>query len=148
ERGYFRDLGLDVTLEPSKRSADAITRTASQTYDMGVGDISTVVEFASHRPEIAPKALFILHNRSTQAVITLKSSGIAKLVDLQGRILGQGPADAPSRVFPAVANLAGLDMKRIELRQFSPQLRDTILVTKQVDAVTGFDSTVLFNLKA
>ena len=39
-------------------------------------------------------------------------------------------------------------MRRIELRQFSPQLRDTMLITKQVDAVTGFDSTVLFNLKA
>jgi NitT/TauT family transport system substrate-binding protein len=148
ERGYFRELGLDVSLEPSKGSADAITRTASQTYDMGVGDISTLVEFASRRPEIAPKALFILHNRSPQAVIALKSSGIAKLADLHGRILGQGPADAPSRMFPAVANLAGLDLKRIELRQFSPQLRDTMLITRQVDAVTGFDSTVLFNLKA
>jgi NitT/TauT family transport system substrate-binding protein len=148
ERGYFRELGLDVTIEPSKGSADAITRTASQAADIGVGDISTLVEFASRRPEIAPKALFILHNRSPQAVIALKASGIGKLSDLHGRVLGQGPADAPSRMFPAVANLAGLDMSRIELRQFSPQLRDTMLVTKQVDAVTGFDSTVLFNIKA
>jgi NitT/TauT family transport system substrate-binding protein len=137
-----------VTVEPSKGSADAITRTASQAADIGIGDISTLVEFASRRPEIAPKALFILHNRSPQAVISLKSSGISKLTDLHGRILGQGPADAPSRMFPAVANIAGLDMSRIEVRQFSPQLRDTMLVTKQVDAVTGFDSTVLFNLKA
>src|ERR1700716_1379159 len=148
ERGYFRELGLDVSIEPSKGSADAITRTASQASDIGIGDISTLVEFASRRPEIAPTAVFILHNRSPQAVIALKSSGIAKLADLQGRILGQGPADAPSRMFPAVANIAGIDMSKIEIRQFSPQLRDTMLLTKQVDAVTGFDSTVLFNLKA
>ena len=81
-------------------------------------------------------------------MISLKSSGIAKLTDLPGRVLGQGPADAPSRMFPAVANLAGLDIGRIDIRQLSPQLRDTMLLTKQVDAVTGFDSTVLFNLKA
>ncbi len=148
ERGYFRELGLDMSIEPSKGSADAITRTASQAADLGVGDISTLVEFASRRPEIAPKALFLLHNRSPQAVISLKASGIGKLADLHGRILGQGPADAPSRMFPALANIAGLDLGRIELRQFSPQLRDTMLITKQVDAVTGFDSTVLFNLKA
>jgi NitT/TauT family transport system substrate-binding protein len=148
ERGYFRELGLDVSIEPSKGSADAITRTASQSSDIGVGDISTLVEFASRRPEIAPKAVFILHNRSPQAVISLRSSGIAKLSDLHGRILGQGPADAPSRMFPAVASIAGLDLKRIEVKQFSPQLRDTMLITRQVDAVTGFDSTVLFNLKA
>jgi NitT/TauT family transport system substrate-binding protein len=148
ERGYFRELGLDVSIEPSKGSADAITRAASQSSDIGIGDISTLVEFASRRPEIAPKAVFILHNRSPQAVIALKSSAIAKLGDLQGRILGQGPADAASRMFPAVANIAGLDLSRIEIRQFSPQLRDTMLLTRQVDAVTGFDSTVLFNLKA
>jgi NitT/TauT family transport system substrate-binding protein len=148
ERGYFRELGLDVSLEPSKGSADAITRTASQASDMGVGDISTLVEFASRRPEIAPKAVFILHNRSPQAVISLKGSAIARLTDLHGRILGQGPADAASRMFPALANIAGLDMSRIEIRQFSPQLRDTMLLTKQVDAVTGFDSTVVLNLKA
>ena len=28
ERGYFRDVGLDVSIEPSKGSPDAITRTA------------------------------------------------------------------------------------------------------------------------
>jgi NitT/TauT family transport system substrate-binding protein len=148
ERGYFRDVGLDVSIEPSKGSADAITRTASQASDIGVGDISTLVEFASRRPEIAPRAVFILHNRSPQAVISLRSSGIAKLTDLHGRTLGQGPADAPSRMFPAVAYLAGVDTAKIEIRQFSPQLRDTMLISKQVDAVTGFDSTVLFNLKA
>ena len=148
EQGYFRAAGLDVVIEPSKGSADAITRTASQASDMGVGDISTLVEFASRRPEIAPKAVFILHNRSPQAVIALKSSGIVKLADLHGRVLGQGPADAPSRMFPALAKIAGLDLSRIEIRQFSPQLRDTMLLTQQVDAVTGFDSTVVLNLKA
>ena len=43
ERGYFRELGLDVTIEPSKGSADAITRTASQASDIGIGDISRLV---------------------------------------------------------------------------------------------------------
>src|ERR1700736_1851109 len=148
ERGYSWKLGLDETIEPSKGSADAITRTASQASDIGIGDISTLVEFASGRPEIAPKAVFILHNRSPQAVITIKASGIARLADLHGRILGQTQTDAASRMFPALASIAGLDLSRIELRQFSPQLRDTMLLTKQVDAVTGFDSTVVLNLKA
>src|SRR5262249_62267463 len=74
ERGYFRELGLDVTIQPSRGSADAITRAASQAADIGIGDISTLVEFASRRPEIAPKAVFILHNRSSQAVVPFKAS--------------------------------------------------------------------------
>ena len=100
ERGYFRELGLDMSIEPSKGSADAITRTASQASDLGVGDISTLVEFASRRPEIAPKALFLLHNRSPQAVISLKSSGITKLSDLHGRIRDKVPPMRPRACFP------------------------------------------------
>src|SRR5260221_4573209 len=47
ERGYFRELGLDVTIEPSKGSADAITRTASQASHIGVGDISNLTQIPS-----------------------------------------------------------------------------------------------------
>src|SRR5258708_5107888 len=59
------------------------------------------------------------------------------------------PASAlsPSKV-SVVLNLAGLATSSLEMREVNPQLRDAMLVTKQVDAVTGFDSTVLFNLKA
>ena len=84
--------------------------------------------------------MFILHNRSPQAVISLRSSGIAKLTKPAGRILGQGPADAPSRMFPAVANLAGVDTAKIEIRQFSPQLRDTMLISKQLQPAVRFPS--------
>src|SRR5262249_32020686 len=54
----------------------------------------------------------------------------------------------PHACFPPFAHLAGLHLGRIQVRRVSPQRRDTMLLTKQVDAVTGFDSTVLFNLKA
>src|SRR5260221_4179993 len=110
ERGYFRELGLDVTIEPSKGSADAITRTASQASDIGIGDISTLVEFASRRPEIAPKAVFILHNRSPQAAIPLKSSGVAKLTQMHARSLGRGLADARSPIVAALAQSARVEL--------------------------------------
>jgi NitT/TauT family transport system substrate-binding protein len=148
DRGYYRDAGLDVSLDFSNGSADAITRTASGLYDLGVGDISTLVEFAVKNPDTAPRAVFLLYNKSPSAIIALKASGIAKPTDLYGRTLGQGAADAPSRMFPALAHLAGVDVNRIEKKQITPRLRDSMLLTRQVDAVTGFDQTVWFNLKA
>jgi ABC-type nitrate/sulfonate/bicarbonate transport system substrate-binding protein len=53
ERGYFRELGLDVRLEPSKGSADAITRTASQASDIGSG--SAISPRWSNSPRAAPR---------------------------------------------------------------------------------------------
>jgi NitT/TauT family transport system substrate-binding protein len=148
EKGYYKDLGLEVEIEPSKGSGDAISRAAAGSADIAIGDVATLIEFTARRPEQAPKAVFLLYNRSPQALITFKSSGITKVSDLAGRVLGQGAADASARMFPALAKNVGLDMSKIDVKQFSPQIRDTMLVTKQVDAIIGFDSTVLFNLKA
>lgn len=146
-KGYYRDAGLDVTLDHSNGSADAIARAAGGLYDVAVGDIATLTEFTLKNPDTAPRAVFLLYNRSPQAVISLKKSGIAKPADLAGRVLGVGAADAPSRMFPAFANLAGVDVSKIERRQIAPRVRESMLMGGQVDAVTGFDSTVFFNLK-
>ena len=50
ERGYFRELGLDVAIEPSKGSADAITRTASQATSA-----SATFRRWSNSPRVAPR---------------------------------------------------------------------------------------------
>jgi NitT/TauT family transport system substrate-binding protein len=148
DRGYYRDLGLDVSFDFSNGSGDAITRTASGLYDIGVGDIATLVEFAAKNPATAPRAVFLLYNKSAAAIVALKASGIAKPADLAGHVLGQGASDGASRMFPALARLAGVDIDRVDRKQITPRLRDSMLATHQVDAVTGFDHTVWFNLKA
>lgn len=146
-KGYYREAGLDLTLDHSSGSADAISRAASGLYDIAVGDIATLTEFTVKNPDTAPRAVFLLYNRSPQAIIALKKSGIARPADLQGRVLGIGAADAPSRMFPAFASLTKLDLDKIERRQINPRVRDSMLMGGQVDAVTGFDTTVFFNLK-
>src|SRR5205807_4583795 len=60
ERGYFRELGLAVTIEPSKGSADAITRTASQASDIGGGEISTRAARHPRRPARGQPPLSLL----------------------------------------------------------------------------------------
>lgn len=147
-KGYYREAGLDLTLDHSSGSADAISRAASGLYDMAVGDIATLTEFTLKNPDTAPRAVFLLYNRSPQAIISLKKTGIAKPTDLQGRVLGVGAADAPSRMFPAFASLTKLDLDKIERRQINPRVRDSMLMSGQVDAITGFDTTVFFNLKS
>jgi NitT/TauT family transport system substrate-binding protein len=147
-RGYYRDAGLDVSFDFSNGSADAITRVAGGLYEIGVGDIATLIEFAAKNHDTAPRAVFLLYNKSPAVIVAMKSSGIEKPTDLYDHVLGQGTSDGASRMFPALAKLAGVDLARVERKQITPRLRDTMLFTHQVDAVTGFDHTVWFNLKA
>jgi len=147
ERGYFKEQGLDVTIDPSSGSGDAVTRVASGTYQMASADFSTLVEFAARQPAVTPKAVFVMYERAPQAIISLSGAGIKKPADLVGKTVGGGNADGPARLFPALMRIADVDPSRITYKQISPQLRDSMLLTGQVDAVLGNDYTSWFNLK-
>ena len=147
-RGYFREAGLEVQIDPSNGSGDAITRVASGAYGFGVGDLSTLTEFASRQPGNAPRAVMVLQNRSPQAVVSLRSAGIAAPRDLEGKVIGNGVSDGSSRMFPAFLRINGVDEAKVMRRQVTAQLRDQMLLTRQVAGVTGFDYTTFFNIKA
>jgi NitT/TauT family transport system substrate-binding protein len=147
ERGYFKDAGLDVTIDPSSGSGESVTRVASGVYQMGSADFATLVEFASRQPAVTPKVVAIIYDKGPQAVITLASSDIKTPADLAGKSVGGGATDGPARMFPAFMNSAGLPKDSVKWRQVSPQIRDSMLMTKQIDAVVGNDYTSLFNLK-
>jgi NitT/TauT family transport system substrate-binding protein len=148
ERGYFREAGLDVTIDPSTGSGESVTRVASGVYQMGSADFATLVEFASRQPAVTPKAVAMIYDKGPQAVITLASSDIKTPADLAGKSVGGGATDGPARMFPAFMNAAGVPKDSVKWRQVSPQIRDSMLLTKQIDAVVGNDYTSLFNLKA
>jgi NitT/TauT family transport system substrate-binding protein len=147
ERGYFKDAGLDVTIDPSTGSGESVTRVASGVYQMGSADFATLVEFASRQPAVTPKAVAVIYDKGPQAVITLASSDIKTPADLAGKSVGGGATDGPARMFPAFMNAAGVPKDSVKWRQVSPQIRDSMLMTKQIDAVVGNDYTSLFNLK-
>jgi NitT/TauT family transport system substrate-binding protein len=148
DKGYFKDAGLDVTIDPSSGSGESVTRVASGVYQIGLADFSTLVEFASKHADQTPKAVLIYYRHSPQSIISWKSAGINKPADLVGRTIGTGVTDGPSRMLPALLRVAGVDISKVELKQMTPAIRDSMLMTKRVDAVVGNDYTTWFNMKA
>src|SRR5215213_3453814 len=45
DKGYFKAEGLDVTIDTAAGSLEPINRVASGTYDMGFGDINSLIKF-------------------------------------------------------------------------------------------------------
>src|SRR5689334_3917755 len=50
DKGYYKAEGLDVTVDPAAGSLEPITRVASGAYDMGFGDINSLIKFRDGRP--------------------------------------------------------------------------------------------------
>jgi NitT/TauT family transport system substrate-binding protein len=148
ERGYYKEAGLDVTLDTSGGTVDVLTRLATNAYDLGFADIGAVIEFAARNPGQAPISTLVMYDRSPLAVVSLKKSGISKPADLMGKKLGAPVFDAGRKSFPIFAKANGIDLAKINWTAMDPPLRETMLVRGDIDAITGFYFTSLLNLNA
>jgi NitT/TauT family transport system substrate-binding protein len=145
-KGYFAEAGIEATLDPSRGAGDSIQRVASETYDFGFSDFTVLVQFAARNPDNAPIAVSALYTRSPISIISLAKSGIARPKDLEGKKLGAPATDAGFLLLPAFVQTTGIDRSKIQIETIDLSLREAALAQGRVDAVTGFDSTTLFNL--
>lgn len=147
ERGYFAAEGLDVTIDRGEGSGAVPPRVASGAYDIGFGDINPMIRFVAEKG-VPLQAVAVLYDASPLAVMALKKSGIAGPKDLAGKRLAAPETDSGRQLFPAFAKAAGIDPAAVTWQTVSPQLRETMLVQGQVDAISGFLTTGLLTLKA
>ena len=95
--GYFKEEGLNVTLEPGKGSVQAIPRVASGEFDMGSADINSLIKYRDANPDMNLKGVFVIYNSPPFAVIGRPSQGVVGPADLEGKVLGAPAADGTSR---------------------------------------------------
>lgn len=145
-RGLFKSAGLDVQMDRGYGSGDTIVKVAAGAYDIGFADINAAVKFNALNPDKRVIGVCQGFDRSLSAVITLAKSGIKVPTDLPGHTMGGPEADATRLMFPAFARANKFDAAKVTWRNIAPNLRETILVQGQVDAISGFSSTSLFNL--
>jgi NitT/TauT family transport system substrate-binding protein len=147
-KGYFKDAGLDVTVDSGNGSGGAVTRVASGTYDMGFADLAALMEFHANNPDAPnkPVAVMMVYNNTPASVMALKKSGIKTPADLAGKKLGAPVFDAGRRAFPIFAKVNSIE--NVTWTAMDPPLRETMLVRGDVDAITGFTFTSLLNIEA
>ncbi len=147
-RGHYRREGLDVRLDRGYGSGDTIVKIAAGAYDIGFADINAAVKFNAANPDKRVIAVYQAFDQTLAAVIALARSGIRTPADLAGKTLGATAADASRLLFPVFAQANGIDLSGIAWKSVAPNLRETILVQGQVDAITGFMTTSIFNVIA
>ena len=147
-KGYFKEAGLDVTVDAGNGSGGTITRVASGTYDLGFADMAALMEFHANNPDAPnkPVAIMVVYNNTPAAAFALKKSGIKTPADLTGKKLGAPVFDSGRKSWPifAKANKVGA----VTWTAMDPPLRETMLVRGDVDVITGFSFTSLLNLEA
>ncbi|WP_342129495.1 ABC transporter substrate-binding protein [Hydrogenophaga sp. OTU3427] len=144
-KGYYRDEGLDVSIDVGAGSVASITRIASGVYQMGLGDISSLVEFhaqTSGTPLV--QAVYQYYNRAPFVIIGRKDRGVTgDFASLKGKRVAAAAVEATRRAWPMVARKLRVADDHFAWTTTDFSARDNVMVRGDVDAATYFhDSAV------
>jgi NitT/TauT family transport system substrate-binding protein len=147
DKGYYKAEGVNVTIDSAAGSLEPITRVASGTYDMGFGDINSLIRFRDANPGTPIKAVFMVYNRPPFSIVGRKSRGITKPKDLEGKKLGAPVGDGAYAQWPIFVQANGIDASKVMIENVSFPVREPMLAAGQLDAITGFSFSSFINLK-
>lgn len=149
EKGYFKAEGLDVTIDTGNGSREAIPRVASGTYDVGFGDVNSLIRFRDENPTVDLKAVMMVYDRPPFAIVGRKSRGITSDVkSLEGKKFGAPAADAAFAQWPIFKTVNKLDDSKMRMENVGFPVREPMLASGEVDAVFGFANSSYINLKS
>jgi NitT/TauT family transport system substrate-binding protein len=144
--GAFSAGGLDVTIDRGTGSQKTIEQVATGTYDLGYGDINSMIEYNVKHPGQPLIAVAMVLNTPPFALLSLKKYGVKEPKDLAGLAIGAPAGDAPRRLWPIFAKNAGVPPDSVTWTNMAPPLREPALVKGDVKAISGFFFTGFLNL--
>jgi NitT/TauT family transport system substrate-binding protein len=135
DRGYYKDEGIDLTINEGRGSVSTSQGIAAASDDFGFADSSSVMLLASKGANV--KTIMTIHGSSPFGVVALAETRIETPKDLEGKRLAISAGDALTQLFPAFAKSAGVDVSKISLVQIDPAGKVVALLEKRVDAILG-----------
>jgi NitT/TauT family transport system substrate-binding protein len=136
KNGYYKDEGLDVTIEPGNGSANV-----AQAIGNGNGEFATVDGGAMMQlvaKGLPVKSVMGLYQRNPIGVIYNIKSGITKPKDIEGKTLVITNGDAPAALLPAFMAATGVDIKKVNIVSTDPASKNAAVISGRGDAVVTF----------
>lgn len=142
-KGYYAAEGLDVQIDVGAGSVASITRVATGAYDLGLGDISSMIE--AHANSTLPvQAVYQYYNRAPFTIIGRKDKGITDSFEsLKGKKVAAAAVEATRRCWPMVAERQNLGEPAFQWITTDFSARDNVMIRGDVDAATYFHDSAI-----
>jgi NitT/TauT family transport system substrate-binding protein len=145
EMGFFKQEGIDLTINEGRGSANTVQVVAAGSDTFGMADSSSLILTASKGADV--KSVMSLLNSTGFSVVSLASAGIKTPKDLEGKSLAVSPGDPLGQLFRALAAHNKLDMNTIKFVQVDPAAKVVAVLEKRVDALLGGADDQFFLIK-
>ncbi|HEY2529701.1 MAG TPA: ABC transporter substrate-binding protein [Xanthobacteraceae bacterium] len=136
KNGFFKEQGLDVTVEPGTGSANVAQAIGHGNGEFASVDGGTMMQLAAKGLPV--KCVMGYFQRNPNGVIYAEKSGIKKPKELEGRTLALTNGDAPSALLPAFAKATGLDLSKVNIINTSPAAKNAAVISGKADADVTF----------
>ena len=139
QRGYFQKEGLDVQVDAGSGSTAAIQRIHTGAYDMGLGDMSALIEYYGNNPgQTRLQMVYLQYDEAPLAYYALKKSGAKSIADLAGKSISGQPFEVTRKMFPVFARAAKIDPASVKWVTVDSQLRSNAVISGAAFACGGF----------
>ncbi len=145
ERGFFKEEGIDLTINEGRGSANTVQVVAAGSDTFGLADSSSVVLTASKGADV--KSVMSLLNSTGFAVVSLAATGIRTPKDLEGKRIAVSPGDPLGQLFMALAAHNKVDTSKISMVQVDPAGKVVTVLEKRADALLGGADDQFFLIK-
>ena len=137
QQGFFKEEGLEVKIIPGRGSADAVTKVASGSADVGFGGISALM-MAAAEGKIPVKAVMSLYSKQPDALFTRADSKIKSLKDMEGKTVAMPTFSSSNALWPIVLQKNGVDASKIKVIKSDPATLAPMLAQGRVDATINW----------
>ena len=141
EKGYYKEGGLNATIDAGKGATNVAVSVASNVYNFGWVDMPTMIKFNAQNPSSPLIAVYISFDETPLAVITLKSKNIRKPADLNGARIAGGPGTAVHDTISILLKSAHAEDVKINWLAVQPQLFGPMVARGEADGTGGFTNS-------
>ena len=148
DKGYYKQEGLNVSIDPGSGSVEGINRVASGAYEVGFADINSLIKYRDNPRNLPVKAILMIYDTPAFSIVSLRKNGISKPKDLEGKVLGAPAADGAYAQWPIFVKANNIDASKVKIENIGFPVREPMLAQGKVDAIAGFWFSSYMNLKA
>jgi len=133
EKGYYKEVGLDVQISPSTGSGFVVAALEGGKADYGMAESTSVVQGIAKGAKVKGFAVFM----------DITTSGLASLTpyptpqSLAGKTIAASLTDSARVILPIIFNLKGLDASSIKWQAADPGIYFSLLLENKVDLFTA-----------
>ncbi len=142
DKGYYSEENLSVTIVRGYNSTDSIKQVASDRSQFAFADIGTLV-LGRGNDTVPVKAVAAIYANAPHLLFCNAEAGISTPKDLEGHVIGAPAGNSHRVLFPAFAQLTGVDATKVTWQTLDATLLGSTFLSKQVDCIPEYFTPLL-----